>query len=58
MIGFIINDPEWPSMYRVQWKDGTQTDMVNKTRAIEAIRSASVAGRTLTKPKSRPKGKS
>jgi hypothetical protein len=33
----VISDANWPGMYRVRWPDGTLSDMVNLTRAKDAI---------------------
>jgi hypothetical protein len=33
----IVPDPKWPGMYRVRRPDGSLTDMVNLTRAKEAL---------------------
>jgi hypothetical protein len=30
-------DANWPGMWRVRWRDGTLSDMVNLTRAKDAI---------------------
>jgi hypothetical protein len=30
-------DVNWPGMWRVRWSDGTRSDMVNLTRAKDAI---------------------
>jgi hypothetical protein len=38
--GKIIPDPKWPGMYRIQWRDGRLSDMVNYTRAADALREA------------------
>ncbi len=34
----LVEDPVYPDMYRVRWEDGKISDMVNKTRAKDAIR--------------------
>lgn len=34
----IVNDPQYPSMWRVQRPDGSLSDMVNLTRARDAAR--------------------
>jgi len=34
----IVPDPKWPGMYRVRRPDGSLTDMVNLTRAKDALR--------------------
>lgn len=34
----LIQDKTYPEMYRIEWPDGEISDMVNKTRAKEAIR--------------------
>jgi hypothetical protein len=34
----LIEDLVYPGMWRVKWPDGEISDMVNKTRAKEAIR--------------------
>jgi len=33
----IVPDPRWPGMYRVRRPDGSLTDMVNLTRAKDAL---------------------
>ena len=33
----IVPDPQWPGMYRVRRPDGSLTDMVNLTRAKDAL---------------------
>jgi hypothetical protein len=33
----VVPDPEWPNMYRVRRPDGSLTDMVNLTRARDAV---------------------
>src|SRR5262249_21146197 len=33
----IVPDPKWPGMYRVRRPDGSLTDMVNLTRAKDAL---------------------
>jgi hypothetical protein len=35
----IVPDEKWPGMYRIRRPDGTVTDMVNLTRARDALRS-------------------
>jgi hypothetical protein len=35
--GEIIPDSKWPKMYRVKWRDGRLSDMVNYTRAKDAL---------------------
>jgi len=34
----VVEDEKYPGMYRIKWLDGEVSDMVNKTRANEAIR--------------------
>ena len=34
----VVEDEKYPGMYRIKWPDGEVSDMVNKTRANEAIR--------------------
>lgn len=34
----LIEDKDYPGMYRIHWPDGKVSDMVNKTRAKDAIR--------------------
>jgi len=34
----LLQDKTYPSMWRVKWPDGEVSDMVNKTRAKDAIR--------------------
>ncbi len=34
----LIQDEKYPKMYRIKWPDGKVSDMVNKTRAKDAIR--------------------
>lgn len=34
----LIQDEKYPEMYRVYWPDGVVSDMVNITRAKDAIR--------------------
>ena len=33
----VISDASWPGMYRVRWPDGTLSDMVNLSRANDAV---------------------
>lgn len=33
----IVPDPVWPGMYRIRKRDGSLTDMVNLTRAKDAL---------------------
>src|SRR5262249_50358542 len=33
----IVADPKWPGMYRIKRRDGSFTDMVNLTRARDAL---------------------
>jgi hypothetical protein len=39
--GEVIADAKWPGMYRIKWRDGRVSDMVNYTRAVDALRGAS-----------------
>jgi hypothetical protein len=40
--GKIVPDAKWPDMYRVKWRGGALSDMVNYTRAAaDALREAS-----------------
>jgi len=39
--GKIIPDPKWPGMYRIKWRGGGLSDMVNYTRAADALRETS-----------------
>jgi hypothetical protein len=39
--GKILPDAKWPGMWRVQWRSGRLSDMVNYTRAADALREAS-----------------
>lgn len=34
----LVQDSVYPEMWRVKWPDGVVSDMVNKTRAKDAIR--------------------
>jgi len=34
----VVKDAVYPQMYRVQWPDGEISDMVNLTRAKDAVR--------------------
>lgn len=34
----LVQDSVYPEMYRIKWSDGELSDMVNKTRAKDAIR--------------------
>jgi hypothetical protein len=36
--GKIVPDAKWPNMYRIKWRDGRLSDMVNYTRASAALR--------------------
>jgi hypothetical protein len=36
--GQIVPDAKWPNMYRIKWRDGRLSDMVNYTRASAALR--------------------
>jgi len=36
--GEIVRDAKWPGMYRIKWRDGRLSDMVNYTRAAAALR--------------------
>jgi hypothetical protein len=38
-VGSIISDVKWPGMYRLKRADGSLSDMVNWTRAREALAS-------------------
>lgn len=40
----VVPDDEWPDMWRVVWPDGSQSDIVNLTRAKDA--AAVIAGRS------------
>ena len=33
----VISDANWPGMYRVRWPDGNLSDMVNLSRANDAV---------------------
>jgi hypothetical protein len=35
----VVPDPDWPNIYRVRHPDGSLTDMVNLTRAMDAART-------------------
>ena len=37
----IIPDEHWPGMYRIKWRGGGLSDMVNYTRAADALRETS-----------------
>jgi hypothetical protein len=39
--GKIVPDAKWPGMYRIKWRGGALSDMVNYTRAADALREAS-----------------
>jgi hypothetical protein len=39
--GEVVADVKWPGMYRIEWRDGRVSDMVNYTRAVDALRRAS-----------------
>jgi len=39
--GEIVADAKWPGMYRISWRDGRLSGMVNYTRAADALRQAS-----------------
>jgi hypothetical protein len=41
--GEIIADSKWPKMYRVKWRDGRLSDVVNYTRAKDALMRATLA---------------
>jgi hypothetical protein len=41
----IVADERWPGMYRLRLPDGSLTDMVNLTRARDALASLEDAGR-------------
>ena len=36
--GKVVPDAKWPGMYRIQWRGGALSDMVNYTRAAAALR--------------------
>jgi hypothetical protein len=36
-----IADVKWPGMYRTKWRDGRVSDMVNYTRAVDALSASS-----------------
>jgi hypothetical protein len=40
--GEIVPDAKWPGMYRIKWRDGRLSDMVNYTRASAALSIAAV----------------
>lgn len=35
--GKIVPDSKWPGMYRIKWRDGSLSDIVNYTRASAAL---------------------
>lgn len=36
----IVKDTKYPSMHRLEWKDGVQSaDFYNKTRAVEILKN-------------------
>jgi hypothetical protein len=37
----LVPDPNWPGLYRIRKPDGSLTDMVNLTRARDALRDSS-----------------
>jgi hypothetical protein len=39
--GEVVAYVKWPGMYRIKWRDGRVSDMVNYTRAVDALRRAS-----------------
>src|SRR5262249_4813693 len=39
--GEVVADVKWPGMYHIRWRDGRVSDMVNYTRAVDALRRAS-----------------
>jgi hypothetical protein len=39
--GEVVADVKWPGMYRIKRRDGRVSDMVNYTRAVDALRRAS-----------------
>jgi hypothetical protein len=39
--GEVVADAKWPGMYRIKWRGGRVSDMVNYTRAVDALRRAS-----------------
>jgi hypothetical protein len=40
----IVPDPKWPGMYRIRLPGGGLSDMVNLTRATDALASISAEG--------------
>jgi hypothetical protein len=36
--GQIVSDAKYRGMYRIRWRDGRLSDMVNYTRAVAALR--------------------
>jgi hypothetical protein len=38
--GKIVPDTKWPDMYRIKWRGGALSDMVNYSRAANAVREA------------------
>jgi len=38
--GKIVPDTKWPGMYRIEWRGSALSDMVNYTRAADALREA------------------
>ena len=43
----IVSDPKWPGMYRIRLPGGGLSDMVNLTRATDALAEISVAFRSV-----------
>jgi hypothetical protein len=39
----VVPDKTYPNMYRVRWRDGTTTDLLNFSRANDAIRESQKA---------------
>ena len=39
--GEVVADVKWPGMYRIKWRDGRVSDMVNYTRSVDTLRRAS-----------------
>ena len=39
--GEVVADAKWPGMYWIRWRDGRLSDIVNFTRAVDALRRAS-----------------
>ena len=44
----LVQDKIYPMMYRINWGDGEVSDMVNKTRAKDAISKYQEGGRSRT----------